>query len=66
MPDLPALPVTPTDAANIRQGRAVLLRGRDAPIMAGAAYAVSRGAPVAIGEVARGEFHPSRVFVLPE
>ena len=64
--DLPALPVTPKDAANIRQGRAVLLRGRDAPIMAGAAYAVSRGAPVAIGEVARGEFHPSRVFVLPE
>ncbi|WP_108681932.1 tRNA pseudouridine(55) synthase TruB [Methyloceanibacter sp. wino2] len=64
--DLPALPVSPADAANIRLGRAVLLRGRDAPIMAGAAYAVSRGAPVAIGEVAQGEFHPSRVFVLPE
>ena len=64
--DLPALPVTPTDAANIRQGRSVLLRGRDAPIMAGAAFAVSRGAPVAIGEVAQGEFHPSRVFILPD
>lgn len=64
--DLPALPVTPADAANIRQGRSVLLRGRDAPIMAGAAFAVSRGAPVAIGEVSQGEFHPSRVFILPD
>lgn len=64
--ELPALSISPSDAANIRQGRAILLRGRDAPILAGAAYAVSRGAPVAIGEVARGEFHPSRVFILPD
>ncbi|MDJ0512271.1 MAG: tRNA pseudouridine(55) synthase TruB [Methyloceanibacter sp.] len=64
--DLPAVPVSPADAANLRLGRAVLLRGRDAPVVAGAAYAVSRGAPVAIGEVAHGEFHPSRVFILPD
>ncbi|MEM8643869.1 MAG: tRNA pseudouridine(55) synthase TruB [Pseudomonadota bacterium] len=64
--DLTAVPVSPGDAANIRLGRAVLLRGRDAPVMVGAAYAVSRGAAVAIGEVAQGEFHPSRVFVLPD
>jgi len=63
---LPAVPVSPADAANIRLGRAVLLRGRDAPVVAGAAFAVSRGAPVAIGEVAQGEFHPSRVFILPD
>ena len=64
--DLPALSVTPTDAARLRQGRSVLLRGRDAPIVTGSAYAVSRGGLVAIGEVAHGEFHPSRVFNLPE
>lgn len=63
---LPALPVSPTDAANIRQGRPVLVRGRDAPILAEAAYAVSKGQLVAIGEVAQGEFHPSRVFILPD
>jgi len=64
--DLPALSISTTDAANIRQGRSVLLRGRDAPILAESAYAVSRGALVAIGEVSQGEFHPSRVFNLPE
>lgn len=64
--DLPALSVTPTDAARLRQGRSVLLRGRDAPIVTGPVYAVSRGGLVAIGEVEQGEFHPTRVFNLPD
>jgi len=64
--DLPALSVTPTDAARLRQGRSILLRGRDAPIMTGPVYAISRRGVVAIGEVSQGEFHPSRVFNLPD
>ena len=41
------------------RGSPVLLRGRDAPIVTGPVYAVSRGGLVALGEVAQGEFHPS-------
>ena len=62
--DLPALSLNAADAARLRQGQAVLLRGRDAPIMSGVAYAVSRGALVAVGEVAQGEFRPRRIFNL--
>jgi len=64
--DLPALSITAADAAKLRQGRSVLLRGRDAPIVTGPVYAVSRGSLVALGEVERGEFRPSRVFNLAE
>jgi len=62
---LPALNLSSSDAARLRQGQAVLLRGRDAPIMAGTVYAVSKGALVALGEVAQGEFRPRRIFNLP-
>ncbi|MEM7191749.1 MAG: tRNA pseudouridine(55) synthase TruB [Pseudomonadota bacterium] len=64
--DLLAIPVTPSDAANLRQGRAILLKGPDAPIAEGAVYAVSKGRLVALGAVKQGEFCPSRVFNLPE
>ncbi|MGH6735628.1 MAG: tRNA pseudouridine(55) synthase TruB [Methyloceanibacter sp.] len=63
--DLTALSLTAADAARLRQGQAVLLRGRDAPIMSGTAYAVSRGALIAVGEVVQGEFRPRRIFNLP-
>ncbi len=62
--DLTALTMSAADAARLRQGRAVLLRGRDAPIVTGAAYAVSKGVPVALGEVKNGEFRPRRIFSL--
>jgi tRNA pseudouridine55 synthase len=62
---IPALSLSSADAARLRQGRAVLLRGRDAPIMSGTVYAVSRGALVALGEVSQGEFRPRRIFNLP-
>ncbi len=62
--DLTALTMSAADAARLRQGRAVLLRGRDAPIVTGAAYAVSKGVPVALGEVKDGEFRPRRIFSL--
>jgi len=62
---IPALSLSSADAARLRQGQAVLLRGRDAPIMSGTVYAVSRGALVALGEVSQGEFRPRRIFNLP-
>ena len=63
--DIPALSFSSSDAARLRQGQPVMLRGRDAPIMGGTVYAVSRGALVALGEVAQGEFRPKRIFNLP-
>lgn len=62
--DLPALVVSGTDAARLRQGQSVLLRGRDAPIVMGPVYAISRGTLVALGEVSEGAFNPRRIFNL--
>jgi tRNA pseudouridine55 synthase len=63
--DLPAIQVSGPDADRLRRGQAVLLRGRDAPIVEGTVYATARGTLVALGEVARGELHPRRIFNLP-
>ncbi len=62
--DIPALPVSSHDAARLKRGQAVLLRGRDAPILKGPVYALSRGILVALGEVHHGEMRPTRVFNL--
>ena len=40
----------------------MLLRGRDAPVMGGEAYAMCKGHLVALGTIEKGEFHPTRVF----
>ena len=53
------------DAARLRRGQPVLLRGRDAPIVEGTVYAMSRGTLVALGEVSKGELKPRRIFNLP-
>ncbi|MGA7456159.1 MAG: tRNA pseudouridine(55) synthase TruB [Methyloceanibacter sp.] len=63
--DIPALAVAGPDADRLRRGQPVLLRGRDAPIVEGTVYAVSRGMLVAIGEVSRGELKPKRIVNLP-
>lgn len=63
--DIPALAVSGTDAQRLKRGQAVLIRGRDAPILKGPVYAMSRGILVAIGEVRHGELRPTRVFNLP-
>lgn len=63
--DLPALVVNSSDAARLMRGQPVLLRGRDAPILAGTVYATSRGTLVAVGEVSEGELRPRRIFNLP-
>ncbi len=58
------LPVSSDDAARLHRGQSVLIRGRDAPIMAGEAYAICKGHLIALGAIEKGEFHPNRVFNL--
>jgi tRNA pseudouridine55 synthase len=62
--DLPELLVSPNDAASLARGQTVLIRGRDAPILSGPAYATSKGRLIALGELAKGALHPTRVFNL--
>jgi tRNA pseudouridine55 synthase len=62
--DIPALAISGQDAARLKRGQPVLLRGRDAPILKGPVYATSRGTLVAVGEISQGEFRPTRVFNL--
>jgi tRNA pseudouridine55 synthase len=60
--EIAEISVSSSDAATLSRGQAVLIRGRDAPIHAGAAYAICKGQIVAIGEVAQGALQPTRVF----
>jgi tRNA pseudouridine55 synthase len=62
--DIPALAVSPADAARLQRGQAVLLRGRDAAVFSGMVQVASSGQLVAIAEVDRGEIVPKRVFNL--
>jgi tRNA pseudouridine55 synthase len=62
--DIPALAVSPADAARLGRGQAALLRGRDASIFRGVVQVASSGQLVAIAEVERGEIIPRRVFNL--
>ncbi len=62
--DIPALAVSQADAARLRRGQAVLLRGRDAPILRGTVYVTSAGQLLALAEIDRGEIFPKRVFNL--
>ncbi|GGB48015.1 tRNA pseudouridine synthase B [Roseibium aquae] len=64
MEDLLELPVSLDDAAKIRKGMAILLRGRDAPLNCDLAFASHAGVPVAFGAIQKGRFQPSRVFHL--
>jgi tRNA pseudouridine55 synthase len=59
---LPNLAVGPGDAASLARGQAVLVRGRDAPVLSGAAYAHFKGQILALGELEKGAFRPTRVF----
>jgi len=56
------LRMTPEDAALIRNGGAVLLRGAGAPLQLPRAWASLNGNAIAIGAVHYGQFHPSRVL----
>lgn len=60
---VPEVRVTAEDAALIRNGGRVLLRGHDAPIMLAEAWASLDGRAVAVGSVAAGHFQPGRVLL---
>lgn len=62
--DIPALAVSGADAARLKRGQAVILRGRDAPILQGTVFIASGGNPIALAEVKQGAIHPRRVFNL--
>ena len=60
--ELPELKVSPSDAASLSQGQAVILRGRDAPLLTGQAYVVSGGTLIALVKAEKGCLRPFRVF----
>jgi tRNA pseudouridine55 synthase len=62
--DIPALAISKADAARLASGQAVLMRGRDAPVLSGPVYVTASGQLVALAECDRGEIVPKRVFNL--
>ena len=60
--DLPMVSVGQSDAARLLRGHPVLMRGRDAPIIPGPAYATCKGHLIAVGRIDKGELHPVRGF----
>jgi tRNA pseudouridine55 synthase len=62
--DIPALAVSRADAARLQRGQAVLMRGRDAPVLSGTLYVTASGQLIALAEVDGGEIVPKRVFNL--
>ena len=62
---LPALRVSAADAGRLARGQAVLLRGRDAPVMEGWVSVSAHGGLVALAQVEKGELRPRRIFNLP-
>jgi tRNA pseudouridine55 synthase len=62
--DIPALSVSRADAARLQRGQAVLMRGRDAPVVRGTVYVMASGSLIALAELDRGEIVPKRVFNL--
>ena len=62
--DIPALAVSQAEAARLKQGQPILLRGRDAPIRLDAVFVTWRSEPIAIGNIEGGMLKPRRVFNL--
>jgi len=62
--DIPALAVSQADAARLQRGQAVLVRGRDAPILSGPVYVTASGELIALAAAENGEIVPKRVFNL--
>lgn len=62
--DIPALAISSADAARLQRGQAVLMRGRDAPILRGTVYVTTAGKLIALADVENGEIVPKRVFNL--
>ncbi|MEA2930744.1 MAG: tRNA pseudouridine55 synthase [Hyphomicrobiales bacterium] len=62
---LPALNVSSADASRLVRGQAVLLRGRDAPMIEGWIAISTEGTLIALATAEKGELHPRRIFNLP-
>jgi tRNA pseudouridine55 synthase len=62
--DIPALAVGSAEAARLKQGQAVLVRGRDAPLNQDTVLVVWRGQPIAVASLSQGAIKPKRVFNL--
>jgi tRNA pseudouridine55 synthase len=60
---LPEIRLSPDEAALIRTGNPVLLRGAGAPIDAPEAWVSSKGNVLAVGRVEQGRFRPGRVLL---
>ncbi len=60
---LTELRVNRNEAARLRNGQSMLVRGRDAPAEGDTVYATEAGTLVAIGTIEQGELAPLRVFV---
>jgi tRNA pseudouridine55 synthase len=61
---LPAIAIGNNDAQRLKNGQSVILRGRDAPIVLGQAYATLHGKLIALVEGDNGELKPKRAFHL--
>jgi tRNA pseudouridine55 synthase len=61
---LPALAVSRADAGRLARGQAVLLRGRDAPLVEGWVAVSVQGSLLALAEIEKGELRPRRIFNL--
>lgn len=59
---LPQYPISEEQAARIRSGNPVILRGRDTPAEADEACVNHKGKVLAIGYIEKGAFQPKRVF----
>jgi tRNA pseudouridine55 synthase len=62
---LPTLSVSAADAQRLALGQAVIMRGRDAPIMEGMVSVSTQGALIALGQIEQGALKPKRLFHLP-
>jgi tRNA pseudouridine55 synthase len=62
--DIPALAIDGTQAARLKQGQSVILRGRDPPIAEDPVLVTWRGSPVAIARIEGGILRSTRVFNL--
>jgi tRNA pseudouridine55 synthase len=61
---IPSVNVSRADAARLARGQAVLMRGRDAPIMQGVIAVSTHGDLIALAEFEQGELRPRRIFNL--
>ena len=61
---LPSIAIGNHEAQRLKNGQSVILRGRDAPIVLGQAYATHNGRLIALVEGEAGELRPKRAFHL--